>query len=128
MAEKTGTDGRQVFGAPPKDHATKDLPQHGFARAVRWEYLGKSSSESSARGAADSAVKLDFLLDSSSLPDKFKKAWPYDFGLTYNVTLSPEGLQTMLSVQNSGASFDFQVLMHTYLRVDVSNPLSGGFG
>jgi glucose-6-phosphate 1-epimerase len=118
-----------VFGAPPKEHATKDLPQHGFARAVRWEYLGKNSSESTvARGAADSAVKLDFLLDSSALPDKFKKAWPYDFGLTYSVTLSPEGLQTMLSVQNNGASFDFQVLMHTYLHVDVRHALCPGFG
>jgi glucose-6-phosphate 1-epimerase len=62
------------------------------------------------------------MLISSSLPDKFKKAWPYDFGLTYNVTLSPEGLHTMLTVQNSGPSFDFQVLMHTYLHVDVSRP------
>jgi hypothetical protein len=32
----------------------------------------------------------------------------------------------MLSVQNNGASFDFQVLMHTYLHVDVRHLAHGG--
>ena len=96
------------------------LPQHGFARRVRWEYLGKSSSESSSTGAADTAVKLDFGLYSSALPAKFNKAWPFDFGLVYSVTLSPEGLRTMVNVRNEGEKpFDFQFLLHTYLNVDV---------
>ena len=75
-----------VFGPPPKDgHATSSLPQHGFARASRWEYMGKSTAED----ALDSnSVKLDFGLDRQSLSDESRKAWPLDFGLVYSVTLS----------------------------------------
>ncbi|KAF2670677.1 galactose mutarotase-like protein, partial [Microthyrium microscopicum] len=106
-----------LFGPPAPGHATSNLPQHGFARNARWEYLGKSSSESA--GAADSGIKLDFGLYSSALPDATKKAWPYDFGLVYSVTLSPDGLRTMLNVRNEGTqSFEFKVLFHTYFRVD----------
>lgn len=55
------------------------------------------------------------------LTEDFQKAWPYDFGLVYSVTLTKESLETSLQVQNKGTqNFDFQVLMHTYLKVDVS--------
>jgi glucose-6-phosphate 1-epimerase len=55
------------------------------------------------------------------LSEEFRKAWPYEFGLVYSVTLTKEGLETSLQVQNKGnENFDFQVLMHTYLRIDVS--------
>lgn len=55
------------------------------------------------------------------LSEEFRKAWPYEFGLLYSVTLSKEGLETSLQVQNKGnQNFDFQVLMHTYLSIDVS--------
>jgi glucose-6-phosphate 1-epimerase len=65
-------------------------------------------------------VKLDFGLYSSALADNFKKAWPRDFGLIYSVTLSPEGLRTIVQVRNEGTeSFEFQLLLHTYLRVKV---------
>jgi glucose-6-phosphate 1-epimerase len=58
------------------------------------------------------------------LSEEFRKAWPYEFGLLYSVTLSKEGLETSLQVQNKGnQNFDFQVLMHTYLRIDVSSHL-----
>jgi len=105
-----------VFGPPPKSgHPTSSLPQHGFARAVRWEYLGKTSSESSA---TDSNVKLDFGLYSSALPENFRSAWPYDFGLVYSVTLGQDALRTTLTVRNEGSEkFDFQVLLHSYFRV-----------
>ena len=46
--------------------------------------------------------------------------WPYQFALTYSVTLSPKDLETTLVVRNTGTSnFDFQTLFHTYLKVDV---------
>lgn len=46
--------------------------------------------------------------------------WPENFGLTYSVILSTEGLQTSLQVSNVGKkTWEFQVLLHTYLRVDV---------
>lgn len=38
----------------------------------------------------------------------------------YSVTLSKEGLQTVVNVRNEGKeSFEFQFLLHTYLRVKV---------
>jgi galactose mutarotase-like enzyme len=54
------------------------------------------------------------------LSEDFKKAWPYEFGLVYSVTLSKDGLATSLNVTNEGKqNFDFQVLMHTYLKIAV---------
>lgn len=110
----------KVFGPPPKNHATSTLPQHGFARNTRWEFLGKSTSEGETVKGADDSVKLDFGLYSTALPEAAKKAWPYDFGVVYSVTLSKEGLQTVVNVRNEGKeSFEFQFLLHTYLRVKV---------
>lgn len=108
-----------VFGPPPKDHATSGLPQHGFARSSYWEYMGKSTSESTSTKADDS-VKLDFGLSTSMLDEKSRKAWPYEFGLVYSVTLGKGTLETSMHVQNKGdKSFDFQCLFHTYLRIQV---------
>lgn len=54
------------------------------------------------------------------LSEEFQKAWPYKFGLVYSVTLTKGSLETSLQVQNQGEqNFDFQVLMHTYLSVEV---------
>jgi len=92
------------------------LPQHGFARTSRWEFLGKSTSE----GSSSSSVKLDFGLSSASLDAKTRALWPYDFGIIYSVSLDRESLGTSIVVRNEGgASFDLQVLLHTYLRVKV---------
>ncbi|KNG49798.1 protein kinase [Stemphylium lycopersici] len=109
-----------VFGPPPKEgHATSSLPQHGFARGSRWEFMGKSTAED----ALDSnSVKLDFGLDRQSLSEESRKAWPLDFGLVYSVTLSKDSLQAVLTVRNEGEeSFEFQFLLHTYFKIqDVS--------
>lgn len=54
------------------------------------------------------------------LSEEHRKAWPYEFGLVYSVTLSKNTLQTELQVRNEGTEkFEFQVLMHTYLHVAV---------
>jgi len=114
-----------VFGPPPKNHATSSLPQHGFARNSYWEFLGKSSSESLGNDTrkGDDSVVLDFGLSSAMLSEQFRKAWPYDFGLVYSVTLFKDSLRTSLRVQNQGnQQFEFQFLMHTYLRIkDISS-------
>ena len=120
-----------VFGPPPKDHAASALPQHGFARNSRWEFLGKSSSESGAiskSGKGDDCVKLDFGLFSSALSAEARKQWPHDFGLIYSVTLGVDSLQTMLNVRNEGsAAFEFQMLLHSYFHVeDVSKTTVNG--
>lgn len=112
-----------VFGPPPKNHATSNLPQHGFARISRWEYLGKSSSESGPLSkGGDDAVRLDFGLTPNNLSEEMKQAWPYDFSLQYSVTLGKGGLRTMLGVTNQGDKpFDFQMLTHTYFAIpDIS--------
>lgn len=114
----------QVFGQSPDHAATSKLPQHGFARTSRWEFLGKSTSESAAAKGAkagDSGVKMDFGLSPSNLDDTARKSWPYNFGLIYTVTLSKDGLETSMLVRNEGTeAWEFQVLMHTYLRINVS--------
>ncbi|KAI5865721.1 galactose mutarotase-like protein [Durotheca rogersii] len=105
-----------VFGTAPDHAATSKLPQHGFARNSRWEFLGKSSSESA--GPSDASVKLDFGLSSANLDDQVKSLWPYTFSLIYSVTLTPENLSTNIVVTNDGNEpFEFQVLLHTYLRI-----------
>jgi glucose-6-phosphate 1-epimerase len=105
----------QVFGTAPDHEATSKLPQHGFARNSRWEFLGKSTSESSS-----SSVKLDFGLSSENLDDTARQLWPYKFGLLYSVTLSPENLSTALVITNEGdVPFEFQTLLHTYFRIKV---------
>ncbi|KAI1261376.1 galactose mutarotase-like protein [Xylariaceae sp. FL1019] len=109
-----------VFGTAPDHAATSKLPQHGFARNSKWEFLGKSSSESAPfAGASDASVKLDFGLSSATLDDATKKLWPHTFSAIYSVTLAPEGLGTGLVVTNDGnQSFDCQALLHTYLRIN----------
>ena len=88
---------------------------------MRWEFLGKSTSEGEIVKGADDSVKLDFGLYSTALPDGLRKKWPTDFGCVYSVTLSREGLQTVMQVRNEGKeAFEFQILFHTYFHVDVS--------
>ncbi|KAK2606384.1 hypothetical protein QQS21_003203 [Conoideocrella luteorostrata] len=103
-----------VFGPPQPNHAaTSKLPQHGFVRTARWEFLGKSTSEGSS-----SSVKLDFGLSTDSIPESTKALWPYKFGLLYSVTLDRESLNTTLVITNDGdESFDCQMLLHTYFNV-----------
>ena len=68
----------------------------------------------------DDSVKLDFGLSAANIPAEAKKAWPYTFSLVYSVTLSKDGLQTMLNVRNDGnESFEFQTLLHSYWKIDV---------
>ncbi|PNP37622.1 hypothetical protein TGAM01_v200403 [Trichoderma gamsii] len=107
-----------VFGTAPDHEATSKLPQHGFARNSRWEFLGKSTSESSS-----DSVKLDFGLSSENLDDAARQLWPYKFGLLYSVTLDRESLKTALVITNEGdVPFEFQTLLHTYFRIkDISS-------
>jgi len=116
-----------VFGPPPP---SSTLPQHGFARISRWEFLNKSTSESTAlsNSSSDDSVKLDFGLSSSNLSPEAKKAWPFNFALIYSITLGVDGLETSMCVRNEGQeSFEFQFLLHTYLRVkDIAHTTVSG--
>ena len=65
---------------------------------------------------------MDFGLYTSGLSEEARKAWPLEFGLVYSVTLAKDSLQTILNVCNEGdKSFEFQMLLHTYLKVQVSS-------
>jgi glucose-6-phosphate 1-epimerase len=65
-------------------------------------------------------VKLDFGLSHTNLSEQSRKAWPYEFGLIYSVTLAKNNLTTSIVVQNTGEkSWEFQTLLHTYLRIEV---------
>jgi len=113
-----------VFGTDPSHASVASLPQHGFARTSRWEFLGKSTSESTSTfQSGDDSVKLDFGLSPSELSEESKKAWPHAFSLIYSVTLGKEGLTTSMVVRNEGdKAWDFQLLLHTYFRVaDISS-------
>jgi glucose-6-phosphate 1-epimerase len=113
----------QVFGTSPDHPSTASLPQHGFARTSRWEFLGKSTTESSDKGSGDTDVKLDFGLGPENLSAEARTKWGYNFAVIYSVTLGQSSLRTSILVRNEGQeSWDFQTLMHTYLRVPVSLP------
>lgn len=52
--------------------------------------------------------------------------WDYQFGLTYSVTLSSEDLETSLVVRNTGSrNYEFQVLFHSYFKIEVRLPWHG---
>ena len=54
------------------------------------------------------------------LTEESRKAWPFEFGLVYSVTLTKDTLETSLQVRNEGKqNFEFQVLMHTYFDIQV---------
>jgi glucose-6-phosphate 1-epimerase len=89
-----------VFGTAPDHEATSKLPQHGFARTSKWEFMGSSTSESA--GQSDASVKLDFGLSTVNLDDEAKKMWPYQFSLIYSVTLTPDNLSTSIVITNQG--------------------------
>ncbi|KAK3934938.1 putative aldose 1-epimerase [Diplogelasinospora grovesii] len=108
-----------VFGTAPDHAQTGKLPQHGFARTSRWEFLGKSTSESAeGKEAADLSVKLDFGLSTGSVDEKTKELWAYAFNLIYSVTLNRTSLTTALVVTNDDDKpFECQVLLHTYFKI-----------
>ena len=101
-----------VFGKS-KDHVTSALPQHGFARVSTWRYLRKIEGDESK----SSSIQLG--LSHSDLSPEIAKLWPYQFELVYTINIQPTQLSTHLLVRNLGKeSFDFNVLLHTYLSVD----------
>lgn len=91
------------FGAGP-------LPNHGFARTSQW------ALKSGPGAGADGLVTAVFALASS---DATRVAWPHDFELEHTVSFDATRLRTRLAVRNVGAaSFDFQMLLHTYYAIE----------
>uniref|UniRef100_A0A0A9W6P5 glucose-6-phosphate 1-epimerase n=2 Tax=Lygus hesperus TaxID=30085 RepID=A0A0A9W6P5_LYGHE len=90
-----------------------DRPFHGFARISRWD-LVKAQDGKAVFELKDSEVTRGY--------------WNHSFHLEYSVTLEPKQLRSALRIINSSPTkFDFEVLYHTFIRVqDVRNiSLSG---
>jgi len=99
-----------VFGKKDEP-CVADLPQHGFARICKWEFLGKTSN-------SPSHVQVDLGLSHRNVPQDLREKWPYPFGLIYSVNLSPTSIETKMLVRNEGEqSFKFNLLFHTYFRL-----------
>ena len=70
-------------------------------------------------------MKLDFGLSDKIISDDTRSDWSHQFGLTYSITLSTDELETSLQVRNtSQEAWEFQLLFHTYLKIDVSSSMA----
>jgi D-hexose-6-phosphate mutarotase len=87
----------------------------GFARSSYWEYLGIITDNNN-----EVSVRLG-LMD-TQLPSEVRKVWPHSFRLVYTVILTEKSLKTFCNLKNEGEdTFEFNILLHTYFRVPVSN-------
>lgn len=96
-----------VFGPPPKHEPFQNLKQHGFARNSAWVFDGADEE-------ADSIQARFSLVTNPEIQKVFVPA----FMCRYTVTISANNLKTTLHVTNpSESDFNFQALLHTYLRL-----------
>lgn len=83
-----------------------DLPAHGYARTVEWEWIESS------------------LLPDESVSLRFRLPRHEDFEVEYRVTVGNE-LTLELSVHHSGGSVaEFETCLHTYLQVSAIDAIS----
>lgn len=96
------------FGPPNPDHAaTKALPQHGFARNSKWEFLGQVDPHSAQFG-----------LSPDQLTSDFEKQWPFQFKAILTFTLKETSLDLKFEVENDDTKpWDFTFLCHTYFKI-----------
>ncbi|OLY83757.1 putative glucose-6-phosphate 1-epimerase [Smittium mucronatum] len=88
------------------------LPQHGFARVTRWEFLGHKDSVD--------GVQARFLLTENE--KTVASPWPYKFRLVLTVFLGETDLKLSLNVENTDTrEFDFTSLLHAYFRTNDIN-------
>ncbi|CAM9366949.1 unnamed protein product [Phaeothamnion confervicola] len=113
VSEKAVFDGKKAIRGgiplvfPQFGQPKKAMSSHGFARTSTWN-IGESSPE------GDNVTATFTLQDSPET----KEVWPHAFRLRYVVSLNATSLTTTLHIENAGdAPFDFQTLLHTYLRV-----------
>ncbi|KAI9011409.1 galactose mutarotase-like domain-containing protein [Gaertneriomyces semiglobifer] len=87
------------------------LPQHGFARNSLWEWKGVVTENAEQ-------LTVAFGLTHENISDEMRKAWPNEFALTYEVTLTASTLKTTFAVTNtSQTAWHFTSLLHTYFHV-----------
>ena len=83
---------------------SKDLPQHGFARAMPFAVTASEYSDEMTE------VTLSLVAD-----DATRSIWPHDFRLDVKVSVSMKLNLTMTVENTGGAPFDFSCGLHPYL-------------
>ncbi len=93
-------------------HTTDEsMPQHGFARSVIWKFIDSKED--------DDATELTFLLKSSIQTLAW---WPYQFELTYRVTIGSELTLELITKNCDNRAFTITQALHTYFNVSyISN-------
>jgi len=87
------------------------LPQHGFARITKWQWLGASVDN-------ENETTVEFGLGPTHITPDQRAMWPHPFQLRYTVSLLSHTLKTFLEVHNDGNHhIYFNTLLHTYLSV-----------
>ncbi|EGF98892.1 uncharacterized protein MELLADRAFT_113167 [Melampsora larici-populina 98AG31] len=101
-----------VFLSAFQHEPFQNLKQHGFARNLSWVFDGADEE-------ADS-IQARFSLATSP---EIQKVFLPAFVCRYTVTISGNSLRTTLQVTNpSESDFNFQALLHTYLRLPSECP------
>lgn len=105
------------FGKVEEPNPASKLPQHGFARILRWTH------DSSKFAETDEMTSATFILNNLDLetqePD-LHEAWSYTFNLTYEVSLGSSFLSTSMSVTTADHILKIPItpLLHSYLVVE----------
>ena len=89
------------------------LPQHGFARTVRW-----AVNDDARRDEGELRLRLTHLDVADQRPAAEVAAWPHAFSLEAIVQVVGDALSVRLEVMNTGAEpFAFTAALHPYFAV-----------
>jgi glucose-6-phosphate 1-epimerase len=108
-----------IFGPPSISEST--MPQHGFARLNHWTLVRAFDDSKSAGAVYELPLKDAIAGRGENNPWSVSSATldGTDCTLTYEIRLEGFQLTSTLTVKNTGtAAFNFQMLLHTYYRVD----------
>ncbi|MFD1624830.1 D-hexose-6-phosphate mutarotase [Azospirillum griseum] len=101
----------------PQFAARGPLPKHGFARTAVWAVVGQGVDETDGCGWVTMAL--------DDTPET-RAVWPHPFRLELTARFDDDQLSIRLDVVNSGsAAFAFTTALHSYLRAEVSDRVTG---
>lgn len=105
------------FGKVDEPNPASKLPQHGFARILRWTHCSSKFTQS------DELTSTTFILNDQDLkiqlPD-LHEIWSYTFNLTYEVSVGASFLSTSMSVTTADHILKLPItpLLHSYFAVE----------
>jgi len=99
------------FGRPDES-----MPQHGFLRTNLWEVKEESKYDNDDAAGVTLKLPLDKVVNSRG--GKWDMDTKYACVVSLTVKVTATALTTTLTITNTGdMEFDFQALLHTYLKV-----------